>query len=271
VVPLHLLITFFVDSLQHEQHHIIQYLREENRILKSRLRTQRVRFTDVERRLGCVRRGCGQAAAGPGRDDRHARHHPPLAPAARRPGVDVLEAPAWMAQRALGDSLTGRADGDRESDMGLHPHSRRLEESGPSRGAVDPIATMLKQQGIPPSGARQTSWQTFLRAHWDALVAADFFTTDVWTLRGLVTYYTLFVIKLHSRRVHLVGSTPTPDDTFMLQRPTMWSLPIRPDVDGSHRRAAIARQGGLARQAVARLKKRRRLMPHAMEVAASDW
>jgi len=31
--------------------------------------------------------------------------------------------------------------------------------------------------------------------------AADFFTTEVWTVRGLVTYYTLFVIELESRRV----------------------------------------------------------------------
>jgi hypothetical protein len=29
-----------------------------------------------------------------------------------------------------------------------------------------------------------------------ALVAADFFTTEVWTVRGLLTYYTVFVIEL---------------------------------------------------------------------------
>ena len=48
------------------------------------------------------------------------------------------------------------------------------------------------------------SWGTFLAAHWGAIVAADFFTTEVWTGRGLVTYYTLFVIELASRRVHLM-------------------------------------------------------------------
>jgi transposase InsO family protein len=57
----------------------------------------------------------------------------------------------------------------------------------------------------------------FLRAHWDAIAAADFFTTEVWTARGLITFYTLFVIELQSRRVHIVGSTPCPDDAFMLQ------------------------------------------------------
>jgi hypothetical protein len=43
-------------------------------------------------------------------------------------------------------------------------------------------------------------WRTSLRAHWRALLAADFFTTEVWTVRGLVTYYTVFVIKLHTRQ-----------------------------------------------------------------------
>ena len=41
--------------------------------------------------------------------------------------------------------------------------------------------------------------------------------TRPWRLRGLVTYYTVFVIELHSRRVSIVGSTPHPDDAFMLQ------------------------------------------------------
>jgi putative transposase len=43
------------------------------------------------------------------------------------------------------------------------------------RVARSTIATILKQQEIPPSDKRTTSWQTFLRAHWGTLVAADFF------------------------------------------------------------------------------------------------
>jgi len=79
------------------------------------------------------------------------------------------------------------------------------------------IARILKAQGIPPVPERPTSWQTFVRAHWGAIAGADFFTTDVWTWRGLVTYYTVFVIDLASRRVQIVGSTPHPDDLFMRQ------------------------------------------------------
>ena len=39
------------------------------------------------------------------------------------------------------------------------------------------------------------------------LVATDFFTVEVLTLRGLITYYVLFFIDLESRRVCLAGVT----------------------------------------------------------------
>ena len=79
------------------------------------------------------------------------------------------------------------------------------------------IARILKRHGVSPVPARPTSWQTFLRAHWGAIAGADFFTTEVWTWRGLVTFYTVFVIDLASRRVQIVGSTPHPNDLFMCQ------------------------------------------------------
>jgi hypothetical protein len=60
------------------------------------------------------------------------------------------------------------------------------------------IARILRAHGIPPGRECPMTWKTFVQAHWPALVAADFFTTEVWTMRGLVTYYTAFVIELHS-------------------------------------------------------------------------
>jgi hypothetical protein len=50
------------------------------------------------------------------------------------------------------------------------------------------------------------------------IASADFFTTEVWTRRGLVTYYTVFVIDLASRRVHIVGSTPHPNEWVPVDR-----------------------------------------------------
>ncbi len=79
------------------------------------------------------------------------------------------------------------------------------------------IRRILKAAGLPPVPQRPTSWQTFLKAHWGAIAGADFFTTEVWTWRGLVTYYTVFAIDLASRRVHVLGSTPHPSDLFMDQ------------------------------------------------------
>jgi putative transposase len=79
------------------------------------------------------------------------------------------------------------------------------------------VARILTGQGIPPSRERPMQWRTFLRAHWSALLAADFFTTEAWTVRGLVTYYTVFVIELQTRRVHALGSTPYPDEEFVIQ------------------------------------------------------
>jgi putative transposase len=79
------------------------------------------------------------------------------------------------------------------------------------------IARILKTHGIPPAPERPTSWHMFLHAQWGAIAGADFFTTEVWTWRGLVTYYTVFVIDLASRRVQIAGSTPHPHEFFMAQ------------------------------------------------------
>jgi hypothetical protein len=37
----------------------------------------------------------------------------------------------------------------------------------------------------------------------------------VWTARGLVTYYIVFVLELHSRRVQVIGCTPYPDERLL--------------------------------------------------------
>lgn len=72
------------------------------------------------------------------------------------------------------------------------------------------IANVLKRNGIEPSPGRRnhTKWSTFLKAHWKVLAASDFFTVEVWTGRGLVTHYLLFVISLADRVVKVAGITP---------------------------------------------------------------
>jgi hypothetical protein len=41
----------------------------------------------------------------------------------------------------------------------------------------------------------------FLKTHWRGLAASDFFTVEVWSWKGLLTYYVLFVLDLATRRV----------------------------------------------------------------------
>ena len=45
------------------------------------------------------------------------------------------------------------------------------------------IANILKQHGLEPAPEcnRKTTWKEFLSRHWEVIVAADFFTVEVWT------------------------------------------------------------------------------------------
>jgi transposase InsO family protein len=86
------------------------------------------------------------------------------------------------------------------------------------RVARSTIAGLLRAEGLNPVPERPTSWRTFLAAHWGAIAAADFFTTEVWTARGLVTYYTLTDADdgfLHSSRI------------LICDRDTKWSAAVR--------------------------------------------
>lgn len=81
------------------------------------------------------------------------------------------------------------------------------------------VGTILKRHGIPPAPERQktSTWKDFIRSHLDVLVATDFFNTEVWTWCGLVTHYVLFFLHVASRRVHIAGVTPHPNEVWMKQ------------------------------------------------------
>jgi hypothetical protein len=81
------------------------------------------------------------------------------------------------------------------------------------------VGNILHRHDIPPAPKRKhtTGWKEFIRAHLDVLAGTDFFTVEVVTLKGLVTYYVLFFIHLESRKVCLAGVTPHPDEEWMKQ------------------------------------------------------
>jgi putative transposase len=81
------------------------------------------------------------------------------------------------------------------------------------------VGNILKRHGVPtaPERKRTTSWADFIRAHTSVLAGTDFFSVEVLTLRGLVTYYVLFFIRLESRRVEIAGVTRHPAEGWMKQ------------------------------------------------------
>jgi putative transposase len=82
------------------------------------------------------------------------------------------------------------------------------------------VGNILKRHGISPAPQRRQTvrWKDFIRSHMAVLAGADFFTVEVLTLRGLVTYYVLFFIHLESRRICIAGMTPYPDEEWMDQQ-----------------------------------------------------
>jgi transposase InsO family protein len=216
-VRLRILLVALSGWVNRHQLEIIEYLREENRILKEHLGGRRLRLTDAQRRrLATNGHRLGRTVLGEVATlvtpDTILRWH------------RQLIARKWTAQRRR----VGRPGVLREIRQLTIRMARENSTWGYRRiqGALrnlghcvarSTVATILQAEGIGPVPERPMSWRTFLAAHWGAIAAADFFTTEVWTVRGLVTYYTAFVIELESRRVHLVGSTPHPDDAFVLQ------------------------------------------------------
>jgi transposase InsO family protein len=203
--------------LEAEQRDVIAFLREENRVLKAQLGNRRLRLDDDQRhRLGVLGHRLGRRVlhevATLVTPDTILRWHRTLV---ARKWTYVRQRPGRPGVRREIRRLVIRMATDNPS-WGYTRIQGALKNVG-HRVARSTIAGILKEEGIPPCGDRPTTWRTFLAAHWPALVAADFFTTEVWTVRGLVTFYTVFVIELASRRVRVVGSTRHPDEAFVIQ------------------------------------------------------
>jgi hypothetical protein len=81
------------------------------------------------------------------------------------------------------------------------------------------VGNVLRRYKIAPAPerSRTTTWKDFIRSHMDVLAGVDFFTVEVLTWRGLITYYVLFFIEIGSRRVSLGGITRHPDSSWMEQ------------------------------------------------------
>jgi putative transposase len=69
------------------------------------------------------------------------------------------------------------------------------------------VGNVLHRHGIAPAPKRgqTTGWKDFIASHMSVIAGMDFFTVEILTWRGLITYYVLFAIQLETRKVILAG------------------------------------------------------------------
>ncbi len=81
------------------------------------------------------------------------------------------------------------------------------------------IANILKEHGLEPAPERnrKTTWQELLRRHWEVMMAADLFTVEVWTRRGLTRFLIVFLIDVSTRRVEIASIAAKANGLWMEQ------------------------------------------------------
>jgi len=206
--------------MNQRQLQVIDYLREENRVLREQLGGRRLRLNDDQRRrLAAKAKGLGRKL---------------LSEVATIVTPETLL--AWhrklIAQKYDGSGKRGpgrpRTAEEietlviRMAEENLDWGYRRIQGTLSNLGheiARSTIADILQRRGIEPAPERKrkTTWKEFLSRHWELIVAADFFTVEVWTRRGLQRFVVLFFIELSTRRVEIAGIAATANGFWMDQ------------------------------------------------------
>jgi len=197
--------------LNERQQRAIEYLREENRVLREQLGGRRLLLSDDQRRRLAIRgkalgRGLLAEVCTIVTPDTILRWHRRLiarkydGSAKRRRG----RAGVMRTIRELCVQMASENPG-----WGYSRIQGALANLG-HRVGRSTIRRILKEHGLEPAPQRHTPWSVFLKAHWEAIAAADFFTVEAWTLRGLTRFYVFFVIDVESRRVRIAGITDQP-------------------------------------------------------------
>jgi hypothetical protein len=200
---------------------VITYLQEENRVLKAQLGGHRLRLTDTERRLATLAHLLGRKC---------------LKDIATIATPDMLL--RWykrlIAQKFDGSRQRRQLGRPRVAEEGEQCVIRMTKENrtwGYRRiqgalanlgHAIDKLTVrnILRRHHIKPAPQRRKGsmgWAQFLKLHGEVLAATDFFTVEVATWHGLVTYWVLFVMKLATQRGEIAGITPHPTAAFMQQ------------------------------------------------------
>jgi transposase InsO family protein len=218
--PLQLVLVAMAGWMNQRQQQTIEYLREENRVLREQLGNRHLRFNDDQRRRLAVRaKGLGrkllsELATLVTPDTLLAWHrkliaqkydgHDKRRPGRPRTGKELESLVVRMAEE-------NRTWGYRRIQGALSTLGHKLARST--------IADILCRHGIEPAPerSRKTTWKEFLAQHWESIVAADFFTVEVWTTTGLKRFLVLFFIDLCTRKVEIAGIASNANGLWMSQ------------------------------------------------------
>jgi putative transposase len=219
---LQVLIVMVAGWLQRHQQQVITYLLAENRVLKAQLRGRRLRLTDTERcRLAALAHLLGRT-----RLNEVATLVTPDTLLCWYRRLIAQKFDGSRRRRQLGrprvaeeiEQLVVRM-ADEKPTWGYRRIQGALANLGHRLDAIT-VRHILRRYHLEPAPQRRKAgvrWAQFLKLHWEVLAAADFFTVEVATWHGLVTYYVLVVMELATRRVHMAGITPHPTTAFMQQ------------------------------------------------------
>ncbi|MFV1967796.1 MAG: integrase core domain-containing protein [Pirellulaceae bacterium] len=211
---LHPLLLLVARATELELAGYVEYLKAENRILRSKL-PKRVQVTEAEReRLVKLGRPVGPAIkelitiVTPRTFARWASEAT-AKPTPRKPGRPRKpeEVRELIVQMAKDNSRGSKRILGELKKLGIRKISRAT------------VSRILKEYGFDPGPKRgEGTWHDFVQRHMKTLRACDCFTSKVWTLGGLVEYYVFFFIHIETRRVHVAGMTPNPDGPWMAQQ-----------------------------------------------------
>jgi putative transposase len=218
--PFRFLLIAVAGWMNQRQLQMIEYLREENRVLREQLGERRLRFNDDQRRrLAAKAKGLGrkllnELATVVTPETLLAWHRKLIA---QKYDGSQKRGPGRPRIAAEMEALVLRL-AEENRDWGYRRIQGALSHLG-HKVARSTIAAILQRHGIEPAPERhrKTTWKEFLTRHWELIVAADFFTVEVWTRRGLQRFIVLFFLDLSTRQVEIAGIASTANGLWMSQ------------------------------------------------------
>ena len=220
----HLLRNLLKDPQQQILLLVIDYLQEENRMLKHKLEKsgKRLLFTPEERRTLAIK--------GKVLHDQKLTHY-----------IKIVQPETLMRwyRKLIAKKYDSSKKPRRIGRPEIPPHHckliLKLARENKSWGSLrihgqlkalnievshEAIRQLLRKHGFSPDGKKQSqgTWRAFIKRHKDVLWATDFFTCELLNLKGIKTIYILFFIHIQTRRVVIAGTTEHPNMEWMKQQ-----------------------------------------------------